>query len=163
MKKIIRLLAISYIIILGCSGTPALAAMSITPQPPITTTTPDIIATSIVAGAQLEHIELFNQTDVPIHVTGWQLAATSKGTGSCQVQQTVTQSLETNQWILPKHYFTFTPSQTLPAACAELTSIQLFQGKTLVQHIAVSDSTTLTTDKVYQHKQRANSPTSARN
>lgn len=161
MKKLLRFLAVCAVILSCISTRPIFAAVPIAPQPPIATTAPDIIATSIVAGAQLENIELFNQSDIPLNLADWQIAATSKGTETCTTPQTATQRIAA-QWILPKHYFTLTSTQPLPAACTKLVSIQILHDETPVQQISIADTTILTTDKVYQHKQRANSPTSVR-
>lgn len=160
MKKLLRLLAVCAV--LSCvSAQPLFAAIPITPQPPTATTAPDIIATSIVAGAQLEALEIFNQSDVPLNLASWRITTTSKGSGACATPQTTTQHLAA-QWILPKHYFSLTNIQNSPAACTKLVSIQILRGEIQMQQISIFDTTILSTDKVYQHKQRANAPSSVR-
>jgi hypothetical protein len=170
--------ALVFIAASSIAALPQLASarnIPIGPKPLASKNAPDIIVTSLAGSALLDDAEIYNQTDAPIHLDGWELGFTVSG---CNTDQTVQIDFPTG-WILAKHYLTFQRGQESPASqaasftlsdtsfvqnCQEahLSNVAVYtKAKKLEQAIKIPRDTLLETNIAQQH-QRDNSPRSTR-
>lgn len=187
MKKIAGLAAILFLVMLGRSV--SLLAVHISSSPP-PATSPDIIITSLVGESLnsstdtvlLDYLELFNQSDAPINLGGWNFHFIVKDNAACAAGINSGSIALPTQWLLSKKYLTiardgdpnssavFSLDLAAFGSCTAdpwLAAVVINQGNVDEQTIEIpatdSDANPLfTPDKALQHHQRDNSINSTR-
>lgn len=183
MKKFSRLLLLC-LLTFSLASEPFAFALDNTgaKPPPPQPTSPNVIITSIAGGnltnadgsinenALLDDVEIYNQSDLPIDLSNWQLSFDTIG---CTLAAPIDIPVP-DGWILPKHYLNFErgaapqspndfsvlfdfPDLGLFSGC-KLHSVQLFEANEIEQTVTITDFSKMPA----QHKQRALSPNSTR-
>ncbi|MGH7195634.1 MAG: hypothetical protein ACREGA_02535 [Candidatus Saccharimonadales bacterium] len=156
---------------------PAAAAnVSVGSHPAQTTTSPNILATSIIGHSTLQDLEIYDQSDAPINLSGWSFSFMLKGSDSCKAGITSPAIKFPAAWILSKNYLTFENQGTDSAAdifsvspnfgvnCSNLwlSKVQIFRGNQTEQTVIIPGNTDLSAGHVARQHQRGNSPNSTR-
>ncbi|HXR49891.1 MAG TPA: hypothetical protein VN778_02590, partial [Verrucomicrobiae bacterium] len=174
--------ALVMIVLLTVQSASAVTATTITVgETPMPSTAPDLIVTSIVGNARPMYVELYNQGDSPINLAGWQVNLIIHDgvlSGCADVHATIDLP---NAWLLSKKYVTLedtslpqTNSLTVPffidsaalTSCAspKLTTVYVINATANTEQVVTipANEWSVTTLLVAQHRQRSNSPSSAR-
>lgn len=162
MKRLrLTLLASLFAISLVTAGFGRVLAISVSPPPATNQAAPSVFISSFGGSSELDFTELYNQSNYPVDISGWQIDYVISNADGSQCGE-ASADLGASGWLRAKDYFTAEFASPAFSGCnaPRLARVALVDGAgNLGQSINIASAGT---SPGWQHYQRNNSPNSTR-